>query len=163
MSNVLKVNLQETIHSLRDRGWSGRRIARELGIDRETVSRYSRSAKPAISTPGSEDSGEAKPAISIAGSEESSEAKPAISTAGKSVGRKSRCEPLAELIKAKADAGLSAQRIYQDLVAENGFNDSYQSVKRFVRKLRATQPERIWRMECQPGEELQPWISAWER
>jgi hypothetical protein len=37
MSNVLKVNLQETIHTLRDRGWSRRRIARELGIDRETV------------------------------------------------------------------------------------------------------------------------------
>jgi hypothetical protein len=37
----------------------------------------------------------------------------------------------------------------------NGFTDSYQSVKRFVRKLRAAQPERIWRLECQPGEELQ--------
>ena len=26
---------------------------------------------------------------------------------------------------------------------------------RFVRKLRATHPERVWRMECQPGEEIQ--------
>jgi Integrase core domain len=33
--------------------------------------------------------------------------------------------------------------------------DSYQSVKRFVRKLREAQPERVWRLECQPGEELQ--------
>jgi hypothetical protein len=41
------------------------------------------------------------------------------------------------------------------LVEENGFTDSYQSVKRFVRKLRVAQPERIWRLECQPGEELQ--------
>ena len=56
---------------------------------------------------------------------------------------------------AKAELGLSAQRIYQDLVGENGFTDSYQSVKRFVRKLRTAQPERIWRLECQPGEELQ--------
>jgi hypothetical protein len=45
-------------------------------------------------------------------------------------------------------------RIYQDLVNENGFTDSYQSVKRFVRKLREAQPERVWRLECQPGEEL---------
>jgi len=30
MSNVLKVSLQTTIYSLRDRGWSQRRIAREL-------------------------------------------------------------------------------------------------------------------------------------
>jgi hypothetical protein len=62
---------------------------------------------------------------------------------------------LAEVIKAKAEVGLSAQRIYQDLVGENGFTDSCQSVKRFVRKLREAQPERIWRLECQPVKELQ--------
>jgi hypothetical protein len=100
-------------------------------------------SKPAISTAGSEEAGEAKPAISIAGVEEVGEAKPAISTAGNGVGRKSQCEPLAEVIKAKVGLGLSAQRIYQDLVGENGFTDSYQSVKRFVRKLREAQPERI--------------------
>jgi len=143
MSNVLKVSLQATIYSLHDRGWSRRRIARELGINRETVGRYlllAAGAKPAISTPGVEGD---------------SEAKAAISTAGKSIGRKSQCEPLAEVILAKVEVGLSAQRIYQDLVEENGFPDSYQSVKRFVRKLRASQPERVWRLECQPGEELQ--------
>jgi predicted transcriptional regulator len=134
MSNSLKVSLQTTIYSLSDRGWSRRRIARELGIDRETVGRYLRLAKPAISTTGSEEAGEAKPAISTTGSEEASEAKPAISiagleeagevkpaisTAGNGVGRKSQCEPLAEVIKAKAEVGFSAQRIYQDLVGEN--------------------------------------------
>ena len=185
MSNVLKVSLQTTIYSLHDRGWSRRRIARELGIDRETVGRYlllakpaisttgvegtdeakpaisttgtegSGEAKPAISTAGTEGSGEAKPAISTAGAEGTCEAKPAISTAGKNIGRKSQCEPLAEVIMAKVEVGLSAQRIYQDLVEENGFTDSYQSVKRFVRKLRSIQPQRVWRLECQPGEELQ--------
>jgi transposase len=185
MSNSLKVSLQTTIYSLDDRGWSRRRIARELGIDRETVGRYLRLVKPAISTSGLEEAGEAKPAISIAGPEEASEVKPAISTtgleeageakpaisiagleeagevkpaistAGNGAGRKSQCEPLAAVIMAKVELGLSAQRIYQDLVGENGFTDSYQSVKRFVRKLREAQPERIWRLECQPGEELQ--------
>ena len=143
MSNVLKVSLQATIDSLHERGWSRRRIARELGIDRETVGRYlllARLAKPAISTAGVEGVGETKPAIS---------------TPGKGVGRKSQCEPLIEVITAKVEVGLSAQRIYQDLVEENGFTDSYQSVKRFVRKWRASQPERVWRLECQPGEELQ--------
>jgi Homeodomain-like domain len=40
------------LHRLADRGWSQRRIGRELGIDRETVGRYLRlaEAKPAIST-----------------------------------------------------------------------------------------------------------------
>jgi transposase len=140
MSNILKVSLQETICTLDGRGWSRRRIARELGIDRQTVGRYLLLAKPAISTTGSEEAGEVKSAIS---------------TPGKSVGRKSQCEPLVEVIMAKVEVGLSAQRIYQDLVEEKGFTDSYQSVKRFVRKLRAVQPERIWRLECQPGEEVQ--------
>jgi transposase len=155
MSNVLTVSLQATIYSLHERGWSRRRIARELGIDRETVGRYLLLAKPAISTTGVEGSGGAKPAISTAGIEGTGEAKPAISTAGKGIGRKSQCEPLAEVIVAKVEVGLSAQRIYQDLVEENGFTDSYQSVKRFVRKLRSIQPQRVWRLECQPGEELQ--------
>ena len=136
MSNVLKVSLQATIYSLHGRGWSRRRIARELGIDRETVGRYLLLAKPAISTTGVEGTDEAKPAIS---------------TAGKNIGRKSQCEPLAEVIMAKVEVGLSAQRIYQDLVEESGFTDSYQSVKRFVRKLRSIQPDRVWRLECQPG------------
>ena len=55
----------------------------------------------------------------------------------------------------KMEAGLSAQRIYQDLVEENGFLGSYQSVKRFVRWLKQRQPQRVWRIECQPGEEMQ--------
>jgi hypothetical protein len=40
-------------------------------------------------------------------------------------------------------------------VEQNGFKDSYQSVQRFVRKLKATQPQRVWRMEARPGEEIQ--------
>src|SRR5208282_3267819 len=83
------------------------------------------------------------------------QSKPAISTTGTMAGRKSQCEPLAEAILAKVEVGLSARRIYQDLVEENGFADSYESVKRFVRKQRASHPERVWRLECQPGEELQ--------
>src|SRR5262249_13336195 len=89
MSNVLKVSLQVTIKSLADRGWSQRRIAGELGIDRETVRRYIGLSKPAISITGLEDRADPKPAISIAGNEEeSSGPKPAISIAGIGAGRK---------------------------------------------------------------------------
>src|SRR6476646_2018168 len=42
MANRLRMALIETIISLRRRGWSRRRIARELGVDRETVTRHLR-------------------------------------------------------------------------------------------------------------------------
>ena len=55
--------------ALTARGWSRRRIARELGIDRGTVRKYLEAAapKPAIPTTGSGAAAEANPAISSAG------------------------------------------------------------------------------------------------
>ncbi len=59
MANQLKMAMIEAILALLGWGWSYRRIARELGVHRETGARYGRRgrsgpAKPAISTPGSE-------------------------------------------------------------------------------------------------------------
>ena len=106
MSNVLKVSLQTTIYSLADRGWSQRRIASELGINRETVCRYLRLAKPAISITGSEEEADRKPAISINGEQaEATQSKPAISTTGVWAGRRSRRESLVEVIGAKLEVG----------------------------------------------------------
>src|SRR5436309_11708502 len=45
--------------------------------------------------------------------------------------------------------------IYQDLVDQFGFPSSYQSVKRFVRTLRHSDPEQFDRLEFLPGEEAQ--------
>jgi len=42
--NQLKVTQQQTIVALREQGWSIRRLARELGLDRKTVRRYLRQA-----------------------------------------------------------------------------------------------------------------------
>lgn len=71
-------------------------------------------------------------------------------------GRRSLCEPYLDAITEKLKQELTAQRIYQDLVNEHQFADSYQSVKRFVRRLEAKSglpPPR--RMECAPGFEAQ--------
>ncbi len=43
--NQLKVNQQQTIIALCERGWSKRKIARELGLDRVTVRKYIAAAK----------------------------------------------------------------------------------------------------------------------
>jgi transposase len=40
MANHLKMAQVQAIQVLRERGWSYRRIARELGIHRDTVKRY---------------------------------------------------------------------------------------------------------------------------
>jgi transposase len=117
--NRLEVSLQQTIITLAQRGWSQRRIARELAVDRETVKRYAPPAKPASNpTAGSEGP---KPATNP--------------TAGFSPGPPSRCEPHREAIAAALERGLTAQRIHQDLCAEHGFAGSYESVKRFVRRM----------------------------
>ena len=68
----------------------------------------------------------------------SSRSKPAFSTRGVS-GRQSRCQPHRAWIEQKVAAGCNAQRTCQDLVVELGFAGSYQSVNRFVRRLRRVQ------------------------
>lgn len=159
MSNRLRMANIHAIIGLLEQKWSYRRISRELGVDRDTVARYDRLRqgwiKPAISTAGSEITGDPNAAISTAGSmptpgdlvfEESSRRLP---------GRPSQCNPFTDVIKKKLDNGLSAQRIWQDLVGENSFTGSYSSVKRFVRRLGATTPLPFRRMECEPGEEAQ--------
>ena len=52
MFNELGMAMQQAILVLKARGWSHRRIAREIGIHRETVGRYlSLAAKPASNPP----------------------------------------------------------------------------------------------------------------
>jgi len=84
MSNVLKVSHQETIRSLHEKGWSERRIARELGINRRTVRRYA--SKCTIPPTGSPDEREPKCTILHAGSKDGFDSKPAISTTGSECG-----------------------------------------------------------------------------
>ena len=75
--NQLIVSLQHSIATLAAKGWSSRKIARELDVDRETVRRYrpAPDSKPAILPAGSADSSDPKPAILPAGSREDSVSK----------------------------------------------------------------------------------------
>jgi len=71
MANQLRMALIDSIFTLHQRGWSQRRIAHELGIDRETVARHLRlgapEPKPANAPIGSaEPASSSKPAIEIA-------------------------------------------------------------------------------------------------
>jgi transposase len=157
MANRLKMALAQSIHTLYQQGWSQRRIARELGINRETVARHLKELQPAP-----------KPAHAPIGSgEDQIGSKPAHAPIGREPdltspqstpcepGRLSECEPWRDQILEKLQLGLSAQRIYQDLVADHGFGGSYFSVRRFVHRRRAHTGLPVRRLECEPGEEAQ--------
>ncbi|MDQ3001157.1 MAG: IS21 family transposase [Fibrobacterota bacterium] len=52
-------------------------------------------------------------------------------------------------------SGLSAQRIYQDLVEDGGYHGSYDSIKRYIRKVRKKAPAFFERLPVFPGGEAQ--------
>ena len=68
----------------------------------------------------------------------------------------SACEPFRDAIELGLSRGRNAVAIWQDLVSESGFRSGYQTVKRFVRKLRGTQsPQPRAVILTAPGEEAQ--------
>jgi len=178
MANQLKMAKVNAILSLHQQGWSQRKIAEELNVNRETVAKYLAAAeaaqaevrsgpgssKPATAPPGSEPS---KPATAPPGSDEAkSAAEPCGSTAADSppeppaeplgwAASRSDCATYRERIQEKLELGLTAKRIHQDLVDEFGFEGSYWSVRRFVRRLSQGKPLPFRRLETTPGEEAQ--------
>src|SRR5260221_1181927 len=260
MSNRLEMAMVQTIRTLLQQGWFHRRIARELGIHRETVARLVAESKPAKAPTGvAVEAVESKPAKAPTGvAVEAVESKPAKAPTGVQCGdeaisspspsaasplpvvpsssgsreptseekgvdartagvdggglcpvsaphsstglepsvpgsalpeagmagvvptslvcrapasegkgleeslaaaevvrSRSACDPFAPAIIVKLEQGLSAQRIYQDLVADQNYSGSYYSVRRFVAHLAQTRPLPFRRLECAPGEEAQ--------
>src|SRR5439155_9968965 len=96
MANQLRMAEIHSIVALRAQGWSYRRIARALGIHRETVSRYLAQVQ-ARSTPAALPDAVPKPAIALTGSssaparptadtDEAHDPKPAIAPIGSGAG-----------------------------------------------------------------------------
>ena len=151
--NVLKPHLRITVDTLLQRGATHREIARRTGVDRKTIRHYARTANsPGVAT-GSEANGSqippprppalADPAATTSSATTSSAATP------------SACEPHRAWIEAQVQLGRNAVAIYQDLVEAHGFSHRYNSVKRFVAKLRTRGPQRFDVLEFAPGEEAQ--------
>ena len=168
MSNLLRVAMKDLILSLHRQGLSQRRIARELGVNRETVARCLSRAevapKPANAPPGSMAAeAESKPANAPPGSVAPDTAVdrgalplgPTPDNTNRRRGRTSECERWRDIIQSMCDLGLSAQRIYQDLTTEHNFTGTYYSIRRFVRRLVPTRELPFRRLECGPGDEAQ--------
>ena len=102
--------------------------------------RFLRLAKPAISTTGVEKSAAAKPAISITGI--GAGAQELLRTVGRGDCRQGR----GRLERPAYLPGSGGAKRLQRFLPIG---------PTFVRKLKTTQPQRVWRMEARPGEEVQ--------
>jgi transposase len=163
MPNYLKMPKKSQVLALLALGWSYRRIEAETGVRRETVSRYdeARQANAAKTFPGSDPSPPSESlgdrpsdpsnaAKTFAGSD-ANPAKPFPGSAARPRFAAARYRPA---ISEKLDAGLSVQRIWQDLVEEYGYAASYESVKRFARTIASTR-RAVGVFHCAPGAEAQ--------
>lgn len=151
MANVLKMDKQILIKELLNLGWSYRRIESETGIRRETISKYDpnhpRHSKAAnLPADGEEPARQNRPKHVLSLAEGCPPIKPT---------RTSAAAAYDDVIRQKVAQGLTAQRIYQDLVVEHNFKHSYDSVKRYVRKLKKRTPEVVAHIHTEPGEEAQ--------
>jgi transposase len=170
VSNVLNEEKKQQVVALGRLGWSLRRIEEATGVRRETASGYVKAAGIAMRPPGgwgralAKVAEGAKPAKGVATGSEGEKPRELASEARASPtepepirgATTSTCEPYRELIMAALAKGRNAMGIWQDLVDGHGFAGRYNSVKRFVTKLRGhAAPEARVAIETAPGEEAQ--------
>src|SRR3984957_19344838 len=135
MSNVLSEEKKQQVIALGKLGWSLRRIEEATGVRRETASGYLKATGVVVCLPGWGRRAPAKPAIQVttdfyaAFSQNSEPPKSPKSSP-------STCEPYREQVELGLRLGRNAMAIWQELVSDHGFAGGYETVKRFVRKLR---------------------------
>lgn len=140
---------RNTVETLLANGVSQHEIHRKTGIDRKTIRKIARATvemAPANS-PMATGSG-------AVGEQIPPPRPPALPAAASTIAR-SACEPHRDWIEAQIRLGRNAMAIHQDLVDLHGFASRYNSVKRFCRSLRQTEPAQFDRLEFLPGEEAQ--------
>jgi transposase len=125
MGRQQKMEKKILVSRLHSLGWSLRKIQKETGIRRETVAKYL--TEEENKTENSVDNNRSN----------------------------SLCEPFHHFIQECTNNGLSAQRIYQDLVRDHAFKASYTSVQRYVKTLLNEPKDIFLRIHTLPGEEAQ--------
>lgn len=145
MANRLKMVQQETLFSLFEQGWSNRKINKAIETDRRTISRY-RSLWLAAKNPlVSSD-----PSLEGFGSFQSTiqNVPPKCPPVGvvhfqvptglpqPSAKSKSKAYRYHDFITEKLENGQEACSIFQDLVIEQEYAGGYDSIKRYIRKLK---------------------------
>ena len=170
MANRLKMEQRQLIFALLSQNWSIRKIHRTSGIHRKTITRCKRELRKNQADNKSSDSDDQR---IFSGSNKVAESVPLVKKQvppegvvhfevptdpecnTNSAASKSKASIFHEKINQKLQNGQHARSIYQDLVIEDGFDGSYDSVKRYVRRIKAKHPRLYARIEMPPGEEAQ--------
>lgn len=173
MGNVLKMDKKELLRGLFESGWSTRKINRTTGIHRKTISGYrmrweaelaDKEREYPVRSEREQGSKEDHSSGQNVPPEARKKCPPGrvvhfeVSTdpqKGAIKRSRSRAAVHDSVIREKLKKGQNARSIYQDLYVEEGYRGSYDSVKRYVRKLKKASPKLYARLETLPGEEAQ--------
>jgi transposase len=136
-------DVRELVRRLR-MGEPDRRIARDLGVSRNTVARYRAWAEQhGLRT------GELPPLEALA------KLLQPVAARARPAHEQSQVEPFREQVDALRRRGVEGQAIWQILVDQHGFTGSYSAIKRFLRRLTPPGDGATIRLEVAPGEEAQ--------
>ncbi|EKD26165.1 MAG: hypothetical protein ACD_79C01330G0001 [uncultured bacterium] len=150
--NVLKAHKKSAVITLISNGISQMEISRKTRVDCKTIRKYGRlyesgklgdeyySKSPGVAT----GSGAILDSNSLP--------RPPVL---KAISAQSACETHRKWIEAQVHLSRNAMSIYQDLVECFAFEHKYNSVKRFVKRLKKKSPEQYDLLEFLPGEEAQ--------
>ena len=157
--NVLKPHLQTTIWTLLRAGNTQREIERRTGISRHTIrawaKRFEAQGDPPPPSPDDSNCPGVATDLVVPLASQTAPPRPPASLLAPAPAATSLCEPHRAFIEAQLRLGRNATAIYQDLVDAHGFAARYNSVKRFVARIRVREPEQFDRLSFLPGEEMQ--------
>lgn len=159
MSNVLGMDKQKVLQGLFKLGWSDRRINKETGIHRKTIRdyrwRFQNAPKVLTDPPAVFAQNAPKVLTDLSGQAGQNAPKALTDFPALPVTKSLQLQAYLKQVQEKASIGLSARRIYQDLVEECDYQGGYYSVQRYVRKLRKKLPKHFDRLPTLPGLEAQ--------
>ena len=160
MGNVLRMDKKRVVEGMIGLGWSDRRIQRETHVHRMTIAKYRMALqnRPQVPAGFSAEKGQNDPQVPTGSElqepEISAEHEP-DSSPPLPPPRNASLIPHLNAIKVGLTQSLTAQRIYQDLVEDAAFRGSYDSIKRYIRKVRKKAPQFFERLPVFPGREAQ--------
>ncbi len=133
MSNHLATRKVQAIQQLWQAGWSQRRIADVVGVDRKSVRRHVQGSVDHATDEGHK--GTCARVREVRRSQVLRRREASAGPGSRQPSVRSSCRALHALIVAGLDHQLTSQRIYRDLVADHGYAGSYWAVNRYVRRL----------------------------